>query len=63
MNPAIDIKPIAIRADGILGGFYGAFRVIEDGIGTDEVLYCETPARRTRAEAIADALAWLAAQG
>jgi hypothetical protein len=57
-----DLIPIAIRTDLLLGRFIGAFRVLEDGIGTDEVLYCETPIRNTRSAAIADAINWMAAQ-
>ena len=33
----------------------------DQGLGTDEVLFCETPIRTTRARAIADAIATLAA--
>lgn len=56
------MRPIAICTNRLLGRFVGGFRVIDDqGMGTDEVLYCETPVRLTRAEAIADAVRWLSA--
>jgi hypothetical protein len=55
--------PIAYCIDRLRGRFVGAFRVLdENGLGTDEVLFCETPVRTSRAHAIADALATLAAQ-
>lgn len=55
--------PIAYCIDRLRGRFVGAFRVLdENGIGTDEVLFCETPVRTSRAHAIADALATLAAR-
>ena len=54
--------PIAICTNRLLGRYVGGFRVLDDqGMGTDETLFCETPIRTTRAAAIADALAWLAA--
>jgi hypothetical protein len=55
--------PIAIPVNKLLGHFVGGFRVLDaNGIGTDEVLWCETPVRLTRAAAIADALMTLRAE-
>jgi hypothetical protein len=54
--------PIAYCIDKLRRRYVGAFRVLDDqGLGTDEVLFCETPVRTTRAHAIADAIATLAA--
>jgi hypothetical protein len=50
--------PIAYCLDRLRGRYVGAFRVLDDqGLGTDEVLFCETLVRTTRARAIADAIA------
>ena len=52
------MRPIAICLDRLLGRFVGGFRIMDaNGLGTDEVLYCETPVRTTRAAALADARA------
>jgi hypothetical protein len=53
------LKPIAVPVNKLLGHFVGGFRVIENGLGTDETLICETPVRRSRSEAIADAIVFL----
>lgn len=52
------LTPIALCVDRLLGRYVGAFRVTRGGIGTDEVLHCETPVRNTRMDAKADALAF-----
>ncbi len=55
------MRPIAICIDRLLGRYVGGFRVLdENGLGTEEVLYCETPVRKTRAAAIADAIRTMA---
>jgi len=55
--------PIAICTNRMLARFVGGFRVLDaKGVGTDEILYCETPERRTRAAAIADAVRFLSEQ-
>ena len=47
---------IAYCTDKLIGRWVGAFRVLDaNGIGTEEVLFCETPARSTRRAALADA--------
>lgn len=52
------MTPIAYCINRLLGHYVGAFRILDAaGIGTDEVLFCETPVRTTRAAAIADAIA------
>jgi hypothetical protein len=54
------MKPIAFCVSRLLGRFVGAFRVLDsNGLGTDEVLFSETPVRKTRKEAIADAIQFL----
>ena len=53
-----EMIPIAICVERRLGHFVAGFRVLdENGLGTNEVLYCETPIRLTRRAARADAKA------